>query len=213
MWGRERVYRWHRTLVILMAGLGTLLALFSLHYLRPGMPDGFVQQLQVYRDHAPWMRLHVVGGAAALLVGPWQLLLTPGRGHNWSHRAMGLLYVTGVLAGGVGGLYMARLAFGGSGVVLSFTILGVLWIGTTAVALYAIATGRRAMHRHWMLRSLALTCAAITLRLWLVLLEPLLGFETAYRAAAWLCWVPNLIVVEWWMRRRSYGFLFSALRE
>ena len=27
-------------------------------------------------------------------------------------------------------------------------------------------------------------------------------FEVAYPAIAWLCWVPNLLVVEWLLRRQ-----------
>jgi Predicted membrane protein (DUF2306) len=52
-----------------------------------------------------------------------------------------------------------------------------------------------------MIRSFALTAAAITLRIYLPLL-PLTGlsFSTSYRIIAWACWVPNLFVAEWILR-------------
>jgi hypothetical protein len=54
-----------------------------------------------------------------------------------------------------------------------------------------------------MIRSYALTLAAVTLRLWLPLSQVAgIDFMTAYVAIAWLCWVPNLLVAEWFLRRR-----------
>ncbi|AGA35302.1 putative membrane protein [Thioalkalivibrio nitratireducens DSM 14787] len=187
----------------MIATLASLLALFSLHYLRPGMPDGFIEQLPLYREHAFWFLLHVVGAAVALAVGPWQFLSSIRARRPWIHRATGTLYAAGVLAGGIGGLFLSGLAYGGIGVQLGFMILGGLWLAATAIGVTAIGMGRVAVHRAWMLRSFALTFAAVTLRVWLVLLEPFLGFETAYQVAAWLGWLPNLLVVEWWLRRGS----------
>jgi hypothetical protein len=57
-----------------------------------------------------------------------------------------------------------------------------------------------------MARSAALTCAALTLRLYLPF-PPALGFTFAegYRFIAWACWVPNLLVVEYFLRRVTTG--------
>ena len=56
-------------------------------------------------------------------------------------------------------------------------------------------------HRAWVLRSYALTLAAVTLRLWLPGLHVGLGlpFAEVYQTVAWLAWVPNLIVIELWL--------------
>ena len=53
-------------------------------------------------------------------------------------------------------------------------------------------------HRHWMMRCIPLTSAAITLRLTLGLLMGGLGweFDAAYSVAAWVCWPINLLVCE-----------------
>ena len=49
----------------------------------------------------------------------------------------------------------------------------------------------------WMVRSFALTFAAVMLRLELPLLAAAgLSFEVAYATVAWSCWVPSLLVVE-----------------
>jgi hypothetical protein len=76
-------------------------------------------------------------------------------------------------------------------------------MGTTAVAYGRIRQRDYRRHREWMIRSLAMILAAVTLRLWLPLLVTLHGgvFTPAYQMVAWLCWVPNLVVAEWYIRR------------
>ncbi len=66
----------------------------------------------------------------------------------------------------------------------------------------AVLQGRFAVHRRWMIRSWALTLAAVTLRLYLPLVMVLdLPFLPWYRAISFLAWVPNLVVAELWLRR------------
>ena len=62
--------------------------------------------------------------------------------------------------------------------------------------------GRFNEHRAWMIRSFALTFAAVTLRLYL----PIASFlpvhsDDAYRAISILCWVPNLAIVELYLKQ------------
>jgi hypothetical protein len=55
-------------------------------------------------------------------------------------------------------------------------------------------------HRDWMLRSYALTLAAVTLRVYLGISQFYgMDFITAYQAISWMCWVPNLLIVEWFV--------------
>ena len=57
-------------------------------------------------------------------------------------------------------------------------------------------------HRQWILRSFALTLAAITLRIYVFLGSWSfdLAQPTSYATIAWLSWVPNLIICEWYLR-------------
>jgi len=55
-----------------------------------------------------------------------------------------------------------------------------------------------------MIRSFALTFAAVMLRIILPLeLASGVPFSTAYKIVSWACWVPNLVVAEWFVRVRS----------
>jgi hypothetical protein len=57
-----------------------------------------------------------------------------------------------------------------------------------------------------MLRSYALTFAAVTLRIWLAPLALLFGdFEAGYRVVAWFCWVPYLLVIEAVIRKKTFS--------
>jgi hypothetical protein len=52
-------------------------------------------------------------------------------------------------------------------------------------------------HRQWMIRNYALTFAAVTLRLWLLVFQVAgVALLEGYIAVAWLSWVPNLIAAE-----------------
>ena len=75
----------------------------------------------------------------------------------------------------------------------------------------AAREGRIEAHRAWMLRSVALTFAAVTLRAQLV---PMIaaGWEPGetYAVLAWSSWAPNLIAVEPWLAARRRGAAASA---
>ncbi|MFN3242534.1 MAG: DUF2306 domain-containing protein [Planctomycetota bacterium] len=157
----------------------------------------------------PWLdELHFVTGGLALIVGIWGFrrdVLVRRRG---LHRALGKVYVGSVLLGGLSGAAMACFAMGGAVPRVGFGLLALGWLGTTAAGWRAIHGSRNqggrdvAAHRRWMVRSYALTCAAITLRIQLGPLAMLLqGFEPAYRIVAWSAWVPNALFAEWWLRR------------
>jgi hypothetical protein len=54
-----------------------------------------------------------------------------------------------------------------------------------------------------MVRSYALVCAAVTLRLELPLLSAAFGPMLGYQLVSWACWLPNVGWAEWWLRRRD----------
>lgn len=88
---------------------------------------------------------------------------------------------------------------------LGFFLLDGLWIFATWFSLLQIARKDIQAHKDWMLRSYALTFAAVTLRLWLPIMVMLFdgNFIPAYQLAAWICWVVNLLVIEAVIRLRA----------
>lgn len=171
-------------------------------------PDVFFpEQRAVYLANLAVLITHIVGSMLALLIGPFQFL--PGiRKGKWLkvHRWLGRTYLLGVLFGGLSGLYMARLAYGGVITGLGFASLAVLWLYTGFRAYQHIRNKEIVEHRRWMIRNYALTFAAVMLRTWSPLSAMIgIDFLIAYRAIAWLCWVPNLFVAEWILRRSTWN--------
>jgi len=82
-----------------------------------------------------------------------------------------------------------------------FGALGCLWLFAAYQGYRSAREGRFDAHRRWMIRSFALTFAAVTLRLDLPLLI-LSGapFLPGYRLISFLCWVPNLLLAEAYLR-------------
>jgi uncharacterized membrane protein len=147
---------------------------------------------------------HTMGGAVAVMIGPFQLITkirtTWPRVHVW----MGRIYLLAVLSGALGGLYFAPNADAGVFGNIGFASLAIFWLYSGTRAYLAIRRGDVQTHRRWILRNYALTFAAATLRIQLPLL--ILGgvsFPIAYTTVAWSSWVPNWLAVEWWLRQRK----------
>lgn len=151
--------------------------------------------------------LHIFAAAVALLLGPFQFSATLRRTRPRVHRWAGRLYLgIGVLIGGLAGLYMSFNARGGLPARTGFAVMASLWLYTGLRAFTAIRGRGIAEHRIWMVRSFALTFGAVTLRLWLPLADVIgYPFEVSYPWIAWISWVPNLIIAEWFFVRGRSG--------
>lgn len=152
---------------------------------------------------AAWVYLHVFAAAAALLLGPLQFAASLRARRPRLHRWLGRLYLAvGVGLGGLSGFVLSLNAYGGAASRAGFSLLALLWLASGIVALQRILRGDVAGHRRWMVRNFALACAAVTLRMLLpAAVAGGVAIEVAYPLIAWLCWVPNLVVAEWLLRR------------
>jgi uncharacterized membrane protein YozB (DUF420 family) len=140
---------------------------------------------------------HVVLAPVALALLPFQFRARPRANRPRVHRVLGRIYASAVLISGLGGLAMAIGTNAGVVAGVGFGALAILWLGATCYAVFLAIQRNVVAHRRWMIRSAALTFAAVTLRLYLPFLTVGFGFEAGYAIVAWLCWVPNLIIAEW----------------
>lgn len=179
----------------------------TLEYIPVRDDAAFLRIKQQYLGILHWKGafwIHVFTSLFALLSGFTQfapsLLRRMPRLHRWMGRAYGVnvCFITGPAS-----LVMAFYANGGFSSMLAFSLLAVGWIITTALGWRAALRRQWESHREWMMRSYALTLSAITLRIWKYVL--VLLFEPKpmdlYRLVAWLGFIPNLLVVEWLIRR------------
>ncbi len=181
--------------------LAAAIALSSYRYLLPGMPGGAPSIVANQYTRTGALVLHAGVSATALLLGALQFF--PRLRARWPawHRRAGTVYVACCLIGGCAALLLALGTTAGPIGTAGFGLLAVCWLGATAQAWRYARARDFVRHRRWMTRSYALTFAAVTLRLYLpVLFIAHLDFNVGYRAISFLCWVPNLIVAELWLR-------------
>ncbi len=146
---------------------------------------------------------HVTFGGIALLVGWSQFSKKLRRKRLQLHRNLGKIYVFAAFISGVCGVGIGFFATGGWISSLGFILLGLIWLYTTFMAYQAIRKKDINLHEGMMIYSYAACFAAVTLRLWLPLLQLTIGeFLIAYKIVAWLCWVPNLIFAGILVRKK-----------
>jgi uncharacterized membrane protein len=147
---------------------------------------------------------HMLGGAIASIIGPFQFLKSIRRRHPRWHVWMGRVYLTLVAASALAGLYLSPGSYASNTFGIAFILLALAWLYTGTKAYMTIRARDVEAHRRWMIRNYALTYSAVTLRFQMPLL--ILGGMSpvlALNVVGWTCWVPTLIAVEWWMRRQQ----------
>ncbi|HET7395184.1 MAG TPA: DUF2306 domain-containing protein [Gammaproteobacteria bacterium] len=141
---------------------------------------------------------HFFMAGSALALGPLQLAGTIRRRWPRLHRTLGWLYALDILIGAAAGFSLSFNAQGGLASGLGFATLALLWPAVTARGVWLAVRGDATGHRRWMCRSVALTYAAVTLRLMLGIGAGAMSlpFMTVYITAAWSSWPINLAVCE-----------------
>ena len=148
---------------------------------------------------------HIIFGGITLLTG-WSQFHRKWRQNTPEiHRNIGKVYVFCALVSAVAAIGVSFSATGGPTATAGFFSLGAVWLSTTWMAYRHIRQGDIASHERWMIYSYAACFGAVMLRLWMPLLMALNGgdFVPAYRVVAWLCWLPNMGVAWWMVRRKS----------
>ena len=150
------------------------------------------------------LMVHAGGAGVALLLGPLQFLEFIRKRARTLHRWIGRTYLVACLIGGVAGGLLAPFTAAGPIAAWGFLLLALIWLWVNALGWRAAAIKRDFdEHKRWMIRSFALTLAAVTLRLYIpASLIAGLDFVSAYQWIAWLAWVPNLLIAEAWIASR-----------
>jgi uncharacterized membrane protein len=143
--------------------------------------------------------VHITTSLLVLVAGLLQFLPVLTRRGPGLHRQLGKFYVVGILVlAAPSGLILARFANGGLAAQVGFTLQCFVWWLCTWRAYRAARQRQWSLHVDWMLRSFAVTLAALALRGESYIMYYV--FETkpieTYLTVTWLSWVGNLIVVE-----------------
>lgn len=168
----------------------------------------FLQYKPDFVGHWWWklaFYVHVFSAVVALMAGFTQFSGSFLRRRAAWHRMIGRIYAFDILAINFpAGMVLAICANGMLPGRIAFALLDCLWFAFTWVGVAAIRNGQVARHREYMIRSYALTLSAITLRTWKIILSHSVQIDAVhlYMIEAWIGFVPNALLAEWWIRRR-----------
>jgi uncharacterized membrane protein len=187
----------------LFVGSSLLIAAATLRVLVAPLPLVMPAMAPYWAEHALRVLTHIVFGPLALALAPLQLWQGLRRRRPWVHRLLGYVYAFSIVMSALGALALLPLFQGSLWALSGFATLAVLWIVTTLLAIDAARRRDFAAHRRWIMRSVAMTFSAVTLRL---IMAPLMasGMDPlqTYDITAWGSWLLNLLVLEGWHMRR-----------
>jgi hypothetical protein len=143
--------------------------------------------------------IHIASSWFAMVSGALQLI--PALYRRWPllHRWLGLVYVLSILVLACpSGLGLAIYANGGLAARVGFTFQCIVWWLLTLQAWQYARQKQWEKHANAMLRSLAVTTAAMSLRTESYILFYYLGTKPieTYLTVTWLSWVGNLFVAD-----------------
>lgn len=147
--------------------------------------------------------VHIISAMVILVIGPFQFLKKFRSKYLTLHKWVGRAYVFGILAlAAPSGMYMAFFANGGVPSEIGFALMSSAWFTITYKAYQTIRKGEVVAHQQWMIRSFAVTFAAVTLRLWVLVLSVTTDLDSVLieQMSAWISWIPNLIFAEVFIR-------------
>ncbi len=143
--------------------------------------------------------VHISTAIIVMVVGAGQFFPFLLRKKPAVHRLLGKVYVLGILFfAAPSGMVLAKFANGGLPSRVGFSLQCLVWFALTAAAWREIRRRRWLNHTHFMMRSYAVTLAAMSLRTesyWMLYSLGTKPIET-YVTVTWLSWVGNLVVVE-----------------
>ena len=196
--------------VYLLLCVGTFLMLRTImQYSGLNNNVGFLREKQDYIHLDIWMiafYVHVFSSIFSLLAGFTQFSNYVLTHHRKLHRTIGKIYAVNVIfINFPAGFIMAIYANGFLPSKIAFLILDCLWLLFTLKAVIEIRKKNVNAHKNFMIRSYALTCSAVTLRSWKLILSNLFVIDPValYMIDAWLGFVPNLFFAEWLIRRKK----------
>lgn len=215
---RTRLLR--RPWIVPLALLTVIFVAFALPpYLSLDPALARLQPMPTYRAYYPLLVTHIFLGSLVLLAACLQVWPWLRRTHPAVHRWSGRIYVAAALSASVCVMIIAPMGLHGANQQVANTILAALWFGTTLAGFRAIRQRRFADHRRWMLRSFALSFSIVANRIWLAVAfavfvpeiyngseaDPV-AMDQAIGVSAWISWMANLLIVEWWLHRHPAPF-------
>ncbi len=188
-------------LSFLILSIAALIFHKSLDYFHPDFTRGYLLGKQNFFDgiFKYGLYAHIIGTPICILIGTLQIFFRFEKKYPVLHRNAGKVYVAAVLfLAAPGGFIIAFSAIGGQVSELCFLLLAMLWMYFTYKAYQTARERNFVEHKKHMTRSFLLMLSAINLRILSFIFNHYLQYDSVqmYIWAAWLSWVPSLLIYE-----------------
>lgn len=162
----------------------------------------FPMQLDTYAIYRVEIVLHALFASIALVVGLPQMNKKFREKFPKTNIYLRRVYYISVVIGAITGFLLAFHAKGGLVNTFGFGLLAIIWLYSCYKAFISVRTNKFTEFKIWIVRNYALTFAAVTLRIYLGIFFGTMGylqFDSFYPTLGFLCWVPNLVITEWFI--------------
>lgn len=187
---------------LILAGI-CFLFVYLFVTLKSGITAGaaFSSWLAPFKD--VMLGIHIVCAVPPIVIGLILFNLDKKK-HVRAHIILGTVYCVGIWISAAIRMVLAAGNTHGLAAQMGFGLLGLSWFVTTYYAYTEARKKRFFYHRRWMIRSYALTLAAVSIRPLYLFPPSSIPIETWYVMSTWLCWVPNLLAAELYLRVTDY---------
>jgi uncharacterized membrane protein len=191
--------------VIKAAFLGILVLIAIYFVINRAFPYFFNFSFEQYQDYywpsKWWLTGHLLGGAVALILGPFQFSFTFRNRFITLHRNLGKTYIVGILIASLSAIYMSFYVAPQVNISwsISLFVMALVWLGSVLMAYRMIRLKRVAQHKEWMIRSYVVTLGFVLFRLLNetgFIRELMPTFEERGPACIWMSWGIPLFFAE-----------------
>ncbi|MBZ9628375.1 DUF2306 domain-containing protein [Psychroflexus sp. CAK1W] len=192
-----------RTLKTTSLGILVFIALYFV--IDRVLPYFFKFNFEYYKDYywsnKWWLVGHLLGGALALLIGPFQFSTKFRNRFLKTHRNLGKLFIIAIIIASLSALYMSIYVAPQVNISwsVSLFVLALVWLVSVLTAYRAILLRRLLQHNEWMIRTYIITVAFVVFRIlnenpFMRDLMP--TFEERGATCIWLSWTVPLFFSE-----------------
>lgn len=176
--------------------VAVVLAFLWMTWRKYGHPDPGAYS--IFWSRRGWLWAHLAGGAATLVLGPFQFIAPLRNAAPRLHRWTGRLYLLAMAVACVGAGGLIATTPGGVGLQVAFSATGIAWVSTATMAFVAIRRGQPRVHRRWMIRNYLVTLVFVTFRATIMVpgVMTLAPPNVMIPALLWLGWVVPVLVYE-----------------
>lgn len=169
------------------------------------LPYFFKFNIEQYQDYywpnKWWLVGHLLGGALALIIGPFQFSTTFRNRFLKTHRNLGKVFIIAIIIASLSAMYMSIYVAPQVNISwsISLFVMALAWLTSVLMAYRAIRLRRITQHREWMIRTYIITLGFVLFRILnenAFIRDAMPTFEERGAACIWLSWVVPLFIAE-----------------